>query len=75
MHIAFVGIIAQSCSTEHAETIAVREGLKLAAHFGYSGFNIGSECKGVINQLQSRSEALSSLDTSLERFLPSMIDS
>ncbi|KAI5683318.1 hypothetical protein M9H77_04546 [Catharanthus roseus] len=52
----------QASSPEHAETIAVCEGLKLAERFGYSCFTIEIDCKGVINQLQSHSGALSPLE-------------
>lgn len=49
VRIVFTGTIIQSFSSKHAETITVREGLKLTKRFGYLGFTIESDCKGIIN--------------------------
>lgn len=61
MRIAFTGLISQSYSPEHAKIIAICEGVKFAKRFGYSGFIIESDCKGVINNFSPVLRALSHL--------------
>ncbi|KAI5661195.1 hypothetical protein M9H77_20518 [Catharanthus roseus] len=52
---------ANSHSPEHAEMIAIWEGLCLAKRFGYTNYIIESNCKVFIDQLQAQSGILSSL--------------
>lgn len=57
----FTNFLEYLPSPEHAETVAICEGLCSAKRFGYTSFTLESDCKGFIDQLKSRSWVLSSL--------------
>lgn len=51
VQISFTTVLAHSPSPEHAEMIAINEGLHLVERFGYTNQTLESDCKVVINQL------------------------
>lgn len=63
MRFSFTMALAYSHSPEHAETIAIREGLRQAERFGYTNYILESDCKGIIDQLLAWSRTLGSLVT------------
>ncbi|KAI5663767.1 hypothetical protein M9H77_23090 [Catharanthus roseus] len=58
VQLSFTMKLVHLTSPEHAETVAIREGLRLVERFGYSGSILESDCKGVFDQLRTRSGSL-----------------
>ncbi|KAI5649120.1 hypothetical protein M9H77_35125 [Catharanthus roseus] len=58
---ASVGGLIRDHLGRHAETIAIRESLRLTRRFGYTNYTVESDCKAIIDQLQARSGILGSL--------------
>ncbi|KAI5676888.1 hypothetical protein M9H77_07838 [Catharanthus roseus] len=58
VRLSFTTKLVHSTSPGHFETVAIQEGLWLAERFGYSGFILENDCKGVVDQLRSRSGPL-----------------
>lgn len=61
VRIAFTRRLMHSPFLEHAETVAIQEGLRLAQRFSFFVFTVQSDCRGVIDQLKSRLAVLGSL--------------
>lgn len=49
VRISFMVALAHSHSLEHAETVAIHEGLRLAENFDYSNYTLERDCKVVID--------------------------
>ncbi|KAI5675866.1 hypothetical protein M9H77_06816 [Catharanthus roseus] len=58
-----------SHSSEHAETVVIREGFRMAERFGYTHYILESDCKVVIDQLLTRLETLGPLGHIHEQIL------
>lgn len=69
VHLAFTMALTHLCSPQHAETVAIREGLCQAEIFGYINCTFESDCKGVCDQFLARSGTLGSLEYSQANFL------
>ncbi|KAI5682389.1 hypothetical protein M9H77_03617 [Catharanthus roseus] len=73
IRLSFTVASTLSHSSEHEETLAIREGFRLAGRFDYTNYILESECKVVIDQLLARSGILGPLEHIHEQIL-SLID-
>lgn len=71
VRLSFKVALALSHSPEHAETVVLREALRLTGRFGYTNYILASgECKVVIDLLLARSGTLDPLGHIHEQILP-----